>query len=69
MKLTPNAPGNPVASTRWRMEQRLQESFDNPRHFEKVVWFAKYWNDAAATFGTKNIAGPGIDINITVWGP
>jgi hypothetical protein len=26
------------------IEQRYREAMDNPRHFEKVQWFAKYWN-------------------------
>jgi hypothetical protein len=30
---------------RERLQQRLGESMDNPRHFEKAHWFAKYWND------------------------
>jgi len=27
------------------IELRLDEAMDNPRHFEKVLWFARYWND------------------------
>ena len=29
-----------------KIQQRYEESMDNPRHFEKVCWFARYWNDA-----------------------
>lgn len=31
----------------------FDESVDNPRHFEKIQWFAIYWNFVAAQ--TKNI--------------
>jgi hypothetical protein len=33
-----------------KLQARFEESMDNPRHFEKVAWFARYWNDLA----TKN---------------
>jgi hypothetical protein len=32
-------------SIRDKIQQRYEESMDTPRHFEKVRWFAKYWND------------------------
>jgi hypothetical protein len=32
-------------SIRERIQQRYEESMDTPRHFEKVKWFAQYWND------------------------
>jgi hypothetical protein len=40
--------------------QRLfDESVDNPRHFEKVQWFATYWNFAAAqTTSIELVKGP-----------
>lgn len=28
-----------------KIQQRYEEAMDNPRHFEKVRWFARYWND------------------------
>ncbi|MDD1529636.1 hypothetical protein C7U92_27960 [Bradyrhizobium sp. WBOS7] len=31
---------------RERIQQRYEESMDSPRHFEKVRWFAQYWNKA-----------------------
>ena len=31
---------------RERIQERYEESMDAPRHFEKVKWFAQYWNDA-----------------------
>lgn len=50
---------------RSRIVQRFAESVDTPRHFEKVQWFARYWNrtvhgvDVRDTVG--KIQGPGID--------
>jgi hypothetical protein len=32
-----------VAST---IQKKFDESVDNPRHFEKVQWFARYWNES-----------------------
>jgi hypothetical protein len=28
-----------------KIQQRYEESMDTPRHFEKVRWFARYWNE------------------------
>lgn len=28
-----------------RIQQRYGEAMDSPRHFEKVRWFARYWNE------------------------
>jgi hypothetical protein len=28
-----------------KIQERFEESMDTPRHFEKVRWFARYWND------------------------
>ena len=52
---------------RERLQQRLDESIDNPRHFEKVQWFAKYWNVSLGetTPLMKKITGPGM--NIVTW--
>jgi hypothetical protein len=33
-------------SIRERIQERYEESMDSPRHFEKVKWFAQYWNEA-----------------------
>jgi hypothetical protein len=33
---------------RARIVQRFDESRDNPRHFEKVQWFVRYWNDVCS---------------------
>lgn len=29
-----------------KIRERYEEAMDNPRHFEKVRWFARYWNEA-----------------------
>jgi hypothetical protein len=46
------------------IQKRLDESTDNPRHFEKVQWFARYWNKHVPFGATKftPITGPGMDI-------
>lgn len=28
-----------------KIQQRYEEAMDTPRHFEKVRWFAQYWNE------------------------
>jgi hypothetical protein len=46
------------------IQKRLNEATDNPRHFEKVQWFARYWQQCvpygAPTF--TPLTGPGMDI-------
>jgi hypothetical protein len=46
------------------IQNRLNEATDNPKHFEKVQWFARYWRDCvpygAPTF--TPITGPGMDV-------
>lgn len=46
------------------IQKRLNEATDNPRHFEKVQWFAGYWHRSvpygAPTF--SQITGPGMDV-------
>lgn len=40
---------------------RLQEAVDNPRHFEKVRWFAQYWNKSLpSTAPNLRIIGRGL---------
>jgi hypothetical protein len=45
-----------------QIQQRLDEAVDNPRHFEKVQWFASYWNGALGihTRTVSAINGPGV---------
>ena len=32
------------SSIRDKIQQRYEEAMDSPRHFEKIQWFARYWN-------------------------
>lgn len=34
-----------------KLQKRFDESVDNPRHFEKVQWFARYWNNIIGIYG------------------
>lgn len=44
-----------------QIEIRLEESFDNPRYFEKVQWFVNYWNRTMMEYtGVRRITGPGV---------
>jgi hypothetical protein len=49
------------------IQKKLDESIDNPRHFQKVQWFAEYWNRSVPYGGTdfRTIQGPGL--NETKW--
>jgi hypothetical protein len=55
-------------STYVRMGEKIQEQFlravDEPKHFEKIQWFARYWNSCLPANHEKlrPIAGPGLDI-------
>jgi hypothetical protein len=42
-----------------QIQMRFKEAVDTPRHFEKVQWFAKYWNNTVAGLhGTvKSVTG------------
>jgi hypothetical protein len=47
------------------IQKRLNEARDNPHHFEKVQWFARYWQACVAFYGYPPfmpITGPGMDI-------
>ena len=45
------------------IQERLDESSYDPRHFEKVQWFAKYWRSfmPSGVTGFKTITGPGMN--------
>jgi hypothetical protein len=44
-----------------RIQQRFDEAVDEPRHFEKVKWFALYWNESLFRFGEQyTVKGPGL---------
>jgi hypothetical protein len=54
-----------------QIQQRFQEAADNPRHFEKVQWFAKYWNTTVEPLkvnGLRKIVGPGLEPPPARWG-
>jgi hypothetical protein len=43
------------------IEERYQDAIDNPAHFEKVQWFARYWNSCLpANASSFRILGPGL---------
>lgn len=47
------------------IQARFDESADNPAHFEKVRWFADYWNDSISTLpDLKRIFGPGLTLPV-----
>jgi hypothetical protein len=46
------------------LHKRYRESVDNPRHFEKVQWFVRYWNSVVEPKkieGLGPIRGSGLD--------
>jgi hypothetical protein len=49
-------------------QMRLEESVDNPSHFEKARWFARYWNKTARRLNLYVITGPGVDQEPVAWG-
>jgi hypothetical protein len=46
------------------------DAIDNPAHFEKVKWFARYWNETLPRkrYQEMRISGPGLDPTPAVWG-
>lgn len=52
-----------------RIQQRFEEATDNPSHFEKVQWFARYWNESLeGSTKVLPVTGPGLHIKPAVWG-
>ena len=54
-----------------QLQHRFDEATDNPKHFEKVKWFATYWNDHVTQWdivGLDRVRGPGLDLKAAVWG-
>jgi hypothetical protein len=47
-----------------QIQRRFDEAVDNPRHFEKVQWFANYWNAFMPDGipGLEPIKGPGLNV-------
>jgi hypothetical protein len=45
-----------------KIQKRFDDSADSPDYFEKVRWFANYWNDSITNHPELNrIWGPGLD--------
>jgi hypothetical protein len=54
-----------------RIQHRFDEATENPAHFDKVKWFANYWNSTVKLWGVEGferIHGPGVDPEPAVWG-
>jgi hypothetical protein len=50
-----------LTDIRNHIQRRLDEAMDEPSHFEKVHWFADYWNEVFfGVDGLKRIEGPGL---------
>ena len=45
-----------------QIQRRFNDAIDNPNHFEKVQWFAAYWNRTIpkGVVGLNHIEGPGV---------
>jgi hypothetical protein len=45
------------------IQKRLDEAAYEPRHFEKVQWFAKYWRTFVpyGVSGFETLTGPGLN--------
>jgi len=52
------------AKMREQIERRVAEAADNPNHFEKARWFARYWNTSfpSTEKRTGRVNGPGLDV-------
>lgn len=53
-----------------QVQRRFDEATDNPNHFEKVKWFAHYWNQTISAWaleGFDRVTGPGVD-RAAEWG-
>lgn len=59
-----------IAKMRDQIERRLAEAADNPNHFEKAQWFARYWNRAFPIRETRTgiVNGPGLYPVTDKWG-
>jgi hypothetical protein len=55
-------PGGFFARIQGQIQKRLDQAVDNPRHFEKVRWFADYWNriNLPLTGGLTQVVWPGL---------
>lgn len=47
-----------------RLQARFEESMDTPRHFEKVRWFARYWNETVSRHTDyQRVLGAGVELS------
>ena len=54
-----------ITSIRDHIQRRLNAAVDEPSHFEKVHWFADYWNEVFyGVHNLKQIEGSGLEILI-----
>lgn len=61
MRFGTTAIGSDLFDIQAIIQRRLDEAADNPRHFEKVQWFASYWNDVMPrNDDLPKIKGPGL---------
>jgi hypothetical protein len=45
-----------------KIQARFDSAVDNPRHFKKVQWFAKYWDESVGFApDVVRLRGPGVD--------
>ena len=61
----------PYAAIATQIQHRFDETSDNPNHFQKVKWFAQYWNETIAEWnidGFDRVQGPGLDQSLNVLG-
>lgn len=58
------------AHIRTQIQLRFSEAADDPRHFEKVQWFARYWNESIIRIrnDVDRIVGAGLDIGPSLIG-
>jgi hypothetical protein len=51
------------------IQTRLDHSLDNPSHFEKVQWFARYWNRCLKKYSAhvNLISGPDLERPLSMW--
>ncbi len=59
--LPKTAVGHDLIGVRENIQRRLDEAVDNPSHFEKVRWFASYWNSVMPdSRDLPHVRGPGL---------
>jgi hypothetical protein len=53
-----------------QIQRRFDASRDSPAHFEKVRWFAQYWNETLPPINRQipRIIGRGLDPHAATWG-